>query len=257
MSEGQHNEPLQWHWLYIPLVAYLVLCVGPSVLAPIWFVVSLFTLDVPVRGGPNPLSLLVIPVFLALIFWPFLWLHGFARDALIKEPSSEKSLRLATITSVVAMSLPGSLLSLSMASADGGGQGAGILAFLFLFVLPLLGVLGWLTAEVLHGCGLDPRCGRRQGAPATAVFPPKRPPRHVPCTCCMGGATAAGSSAGTTSVRSVGMGFDVSSKLKCLERVKGIEPSYSAWKAAALPLSYTRVRDPRVAVRRRSPNTAR
>jgi hypothetical protein len=29
--------------------------------------------------------------------------------------------------------------------------------------------------------------------------------------------------------------------LKSLERVKGIEPSYSAWKAAALPLSYTRV----------------
>jgi hypothetical protein len=27
-----------------------------------------------------------------------------------------------------------------------------------------------------------------------------------------------------------------------LERVKGIEPSYSAWKAAALPLSYTRAR---------------
>ena len=28
--------------------------------------------------------------------------------------------------------------------------------------------------------------------------------------------------------------------LKTLERVEGIEPSYSAWKAAALPLSYTR-----------------
>jgi hypothetical protein len=27
-----------------------------------------------------------------------------------------------------------------------------------------------------------------------------------------------------------------------VERVKGIEPSYSAWKAAALPLSYTRNR---------------
>lgn len=27
-----------------------------------------------------------------------------------------------------------------------------------------------------------------------------------------------------------------------LERVKGIEPSYSAWEAAALPLSYTRAR---------------
>ncbi len=26
-----------------------------------------------------------------------------------------------------------------------------------------------------------------------------------------------------------------------MERVKGIEPSYSAWKAAALPLSYTRI----------------
>ena len=26
-----------------------------------------------------------------------------------------------------------------------------------------------------------------------------------------------------------------------LERVKGIEPSYSAWKAVALPLSYTRI----------------
>jgi hypothetical protein len=31
-------------------------------------------------------------------------------------------------------------------------------------------------------------------------------------------------------------------KVKSLERVKGIEPSYSAWKAAALPLSYTRAR---------------
>ena len=28
--------------------------------------------------------------------------------------------------------------------------------------------------------------------------------------------------------------------MKTMERVKGIEPSYSAWKAAALPLSYTR-----------------
>src|ERR1700688_1015762 len=31
--------------------------------------------------------------------------------------------------------------------------------------------------------------------------------------------------------------------MKTLERVKGIEPSYSAWKAAALPLSYTRASD--------------
>jgi hypothetical protein len=32
-------------------------------------------------------------------------------------------------------------------------------------------------------------------------------------------------------------------RLRTLERVKGIEPSYSAWKAAALPLSYTRMPD--------------
>jgi hypothetical protein len=32
-------------------------------------------------------------------------------------------------------------------------------------------------------------------------------------------------------------------RLRILERVKGIEPSYSAWKAAALPLSYTRAGD--------------
>jgi hypothetical protein len=30
--------------------------------------------------------------------------------------------------------------------------------------------------------------------------------------------------------------------LRTLERVKGIEPSSSAWKAVALPLSYTRIK---------------
>jgi hypothetical protein len=35
--------------------------------------------------------------------------------------------------------------------------------------------------------------------------------------------------------------FLAKSLKQLLERVKGIEPSYSAWKAAALPLSYTRV----------------
>jgi hypothetical protein len=34
--------------------------------------------------------------------------------------------------------------------------------------------------------------------------------------------------------------WNAANALKRLERVKGIEPSYSAWKAAALPLSYTR-----------------
>jgi hypothetical protein len=51
---------------------------------------------------------------------------------------------------------------------------------------------------------------------------------------------------------------------KNLERVKGIEPSYSAWKAAALPLSYTRLwpinyharRAASTAMRRLGPETA-
>ncbi len=40
-----------------------------------------------------------------------------------------------------------------------------------------------------------------------------------------------------------------------MERVKGIEPSYSAWKAAALPLSYTRLFN-RLAVQRRATRRA-
>ena len=34
----------------------------------------------------------------------------------------------------------------------------------------------------------------------------------------------------------------IAKRLRKLERVKGIEPSSSAWKAVALPLSYTRTR---------------
>ncbi len=31
--------------------------------------------------------------------------------------------------------------------------------------------------------------------------------------------------------------------MPCVERVKGIEPSYAAWEAAVLPLNYTRGRE--------------
>jgi hypothetical protein len=36
-------------------------------------------------------------------------------------------------------------------------------------------------------------------------------------------------------------GSDFAFDLEGVERVKGIEPSYDAWEAPALPLSYTRV----------------
>jgi hypothetical protein len=88
MSKSHHNEALRWHWLYIPLVAFLVFAVGPSVLAPILFVLSLLV-DIPIVGpvqrAPDLISILVYPLLLGLTCWPFLWLHGFARDALIED----------------------------------------------------------------------------------------------------------------------------------------------------------------------------
>ena len=45
--------------------------------------------------------------------------------------------------------------------------------------------------------------------------------------------------ASARSARGVGVGTFLMGKE--LERVMGVEPTYSAWKAAALPLSYTRV----------------
>src|ERR1700710_648848 len=46
----------------------------------------------------------------------------------------------------------------------------------------------------------------------------------------------------------------IRTKLKALERVKGIEPSYSAWKAAALPLSYTRAQADQLSRHAAGPN---
>jgi hypothetical protein len=156
MSKADHDEPLRWHWLYIPLVAYLVFAVGPSVLAPIFFILSLFV-DIssiigPAQHAPGIGSILLDPIFLGLIFWPFLWLYGCARDELIKNPSSEASIRLATIMSAIAMSVPCSLFLIAtpaemMSSARDAGQGTGIAGFLFLIFLPLPGILGWFTGR--------------------------------------------------------------------------------------------------------------
>jgi len=154
MSKAHHDEPLRWHWLYIPLVAFLVFAVGPSVLAPIFFVLSLLV-DVssivgPVQRAPHLISMLVYPLLLGVTCWPFLWLYGFARDALIEDPSSEKSLRLATIMSVIAMSVPCSLFLVATPGEmmlSGVGQGTGFVAFFFIILLPFPGILGWLTGR--------------------------------------------------------------------------------------------------------------
>jgi hypothetical protein len=145
------REPLRWHWLYIPLIAYVAFSVGPSVLAPILFVLSFFV-DIPVQRLSDPISLVVSAIFLGLTLWPFLWLYGYARDALIANPSAENSLRLATIMSTVAMSLPSSLLSLStvgamLSSAHDAYQGWGIAIIFFFVLLPLPGLVGWLIGR--------------------------------------------------------------------------------------------------------------
>ena len=62
------DEPLRWHWLYIPLVAYLVFSIAPSILAPIFFVVTLFIIDVPMQPAPTPVSLVAFPLFP----WPYI-----------------------------------------------------------------------------------------------------------------------------------------------------------------------------------------
>ena len=150
MSTTHHHEPLRWHWLYIPLVAYLVFAVGPSVLAPILFVLSLLVDIPPVQRAPDLISLLIYPLLLGLTCWPFLWLYGFARDALIADPSSEKSLRLAAIMSVIAMSVPCSLFLVTAPAemtSSAPGQATGFAVFFFIIFLPFPGILGWLTGR--------------------------------------------------------------------------------------------------------------
>lgn len=156
MSNAHHREPLQWHWLYIPLIAYLVFVFGPSVLAPIFFILSLVVditgIAVPVQRPQHLLSILVDPFFIGLTLWPFLRLYRYARNALIEHPSSEISLRLATIVSTGAMSLPCPLLSLAtIAGMMSPGRDAyqmwGIIVVFFIILLPLLGILGWFTGR--------------------------------------------------------------------------------------------------------------
>ena len=71
MSRADPDEPLRWHWLYIPLVAYLVLSIAPSILAPIFFVVTLFIIDVPMQPAPTPFRLSLFLFSLALYFGHF------------------------------------------------------------------------------------------------------------------------------------------------------------------------------------------
>jgi hypothetical protein len=86
--------------------------------------------------------------------WPFLALYSAARDMLIAQPAEWRSIRLATIVSTIAMSLPSTVLLLTASgemvlTARDAGQGTGILLFLFLLLLPILGIFGWLIGRCI------------------------------------------------------------------------------------------------------------
>jgi hypothetical protein len=143
-------------WMFIPLIAFAIFAVGPSLIAAILYILHLiFDLSAylgAVRGGPGPLSLLLEPLVLTIALWPFLALYGILRDRLIAQPATWKSIRLATIGATLAMSLPSTMFLLGvplemLSSARDAGQGTGILIFLFVFLLPILGIFGWLTGR--------------------------------------------------------------------------------------------------------------
>lgn len=137
-------------WMFAPLVAFLIFTVGPSVLAPILFILSLLV-DLGRVHAPSPLAMLLGPLLLTIALWPFLWLYGYVRDELIAQPAEWKSIRLATIVSTVAMSVPSTLLSLAatseMTSPPGGGGGIGFVLIPFMLFLLIPGFFGWLIGR--------------------------------------------------------------------------------------------------------------
>jgi hypothetical protein len=161
------NGEMPWHppgslrrhglrWLFLPLIAFAIFAAGPSVIAPILYILHLLFDLSPylgaVQGGPGPISLIVEPLVLTLAFWPFLALYGAARDRLIAQPAEWKSIRLATIGATLTMSLPSTIFLVGtpaemLSSARDAGQGTGIMIFLFMFLLPILGIFGWLTGR--------------------------------------------------------------------------------------------------------------
>jgi hypothetical protein len=143
-------------WLFLPLIAFAIFAAGPSLITPILYIVHLiFDLSAylgAVQGGPGPLSLLLEPLVLTIALWPFLAVYSTARDRLIAQPATWRSIRLATIGATLAMSLPSTIFLVGvpqemLSSARDAGQGTGIVIFLFMFLLPLLGTFGWLTGR--------------------------------------------------------------------------------------------------------------
>ena len=144
-------------WTRTPLIAFAVFTVGPSVLAPIFYVFQLVVADLshlisPPERPPHLSMVLLSPLFLPIGLWPFLTLYGVTLDNLIRDRSSWRSVRMAMMVSVAAMSLPSTFLLVGaahemMLSAPDAGQGTGILSFLFMMFMPIPAILGWFIGR--------------------------------------------------------------------------------------------------------------
>ena len=143
-------------WIFLPLIAFAIFDFGPTALAPVAFISSLLIHLSPFGGLPprlpDPITLLLQPPLLMIGLWPFLTLYRTAREKLIEQPGEWRSIRLATIGSTVAMSLPSLLLFVGalvdmVSPARDAGQGAGFFCLFFMLLLWIPGVIGWLIGR--------------------------------------------------------------------------------------------------------------
>lgn len=143
-------------WMFIPLIAFAIFAAGPSVLAPIAYLLN-SAIDItpfvgPLQHPPALLTLLVEPLVLTIALWPFLALYSTTRRKLIEQPAEWRSIRMATIGATFAMSLPSIVFLVGapqemMSSAPDAGQGVGIVSFFFMILLPIPGAIGWLIGR--------------------------------------------------------------------------------------------------------------
>lgn len=143
-------------WMFMPLIAFAIFAFGPSVLAPIVFILSLLVHLSSLSGLPprlpDPITLLLEPPLLTIALWPFLTLYRTTRDTLIEQPGEWRSIRLATIGATIAMCLPSTVLLVGMPLAmvspsRDAGEGAGFLCLFFMVLLWIPGVIGWLIGH--------------------------------------------------------------------------------------------------------------
>jgi len=159
------DREISWHppaslqrhglrWMFMPIIAFAIFAVGPSVITLITYFLNL-AVDLSPFVGRRPLDLITLllqPFLLTLALWPFLYLYGATRDKLIEQPAEWRSLRLATIGATVALSLPSAIFLVAVApeitsTARDAGQGVGIMIFFFMILLPIPGVIGWVIGR--------------------------------------------------------------------------------------------------------------